>query len=802
MGMYEEVEKYLLKKGLWPLATLVPSILTWYGFFSEYHDEITRFRDVLCNGHFIAGCAAILLGTICLQIIVSAADAPVAGVIISGMFTVCALAIIIYYSDIPPEPEPLPKDKLVVLIAHFNELGSGAKGRGETITREIIKQLEKKISDGAPLKLLLLDKPIKSGPGSKEEARRIGQAPDTQAHIVVHGDVVLEDKELEIDPEITVIHKFGGQEIEERKVETGRTTDEPEYLNLKRTKVSETADMVALITGLAFFKVKKYDDALVFLSAANNAESAFYRGYIFDEKANFSSDPVKLYKKAADEYNRALEAWKRETLPQAWAMTQNNLGNAYVNLGERVGGSGGVGYLKKAVAAYNEALKEYKRETLPQYWAGTQNNLGGAYQDLGQRVSGFEGVNYLNMAVAAYTETLKEYRQKTSPQNWAGTQNNLGVVYQSLGERVGGAEGIDYLNKAVAVFTEALKEYKQKTSPQDWAMTQNNLGNAYLRLGERMGGAEGIDYLNKAVAAYTEALKEYKRETLPQYWATTQNNLGLVYQNVGQRVSRFEGVDYLNKAVAAYNEALKERKRETLPQDWSLTQNNLGNAYVCLGERLDGADGIDYLNKAVAAYNEALEERKREILPQNWAGTQNNLGFAYQNLGQRLGRAGRAEGIDYLNKAVTAYIEALEEHKRETLPQAWAGTQNNLGNAYRNLGELLGGTEGIDYLNKAVAAYTEALKERKRETLPQAWAGTQNNLGIAYERLGERMGGDEGIEYLNKAVAAYDAALEIFTDGYYHEITTQNRQKVLDALAKLQSEQKSRAGNGGGGEVK
>ena len=53
--------------------------------------------------------------------------------------------------------------------------------------------------------------------------------------------------------------------------------------------------------------------------------------------------------------------------------------------GIRTGGERGTQLLAEAVAAYRQALEVYTRETLPQQWAMTQNNLGNALGDQGIR---------------------------------------------------------------------------------------------------------------------------------------------------------------------------------------------------------------------------------------------------------------------------------------------------------------------------------------------------------------------------------------------------------------------------------
>jgi hypothetical protein len=80
-----------------------------------------------------------------------------------------------------------------------------------------------------------------------------------------------------------------------------------------------------------------------------------------------------------------------------------------------------------------------------------------------------------------------------------------------------------------------------------------------------------------------------------------------------------------------------------------------------------------------------------------------------------------------------AYRLALAVRTRDVLPQQWASTQNNLGNALQSLGERQGGSEAARHLAEAVEAFRLALTVFTRDDLPQQWATTQNNLGIALQ---------------------------------------------------------------------
>jgi tetratricopeptide (TPR) repeat protein len=115
-------------------------------------------------------------------------------------------------------------------------------------------------------------------------------------------------------------------------------------------------------------------------------------------------------------------------VPLDWAMTQNNLGNALLTLGQR---ETGTAKLEEAIVAYREALKERTRERVPLDWAMTQNNLGNALLTLGQRET---GTTKLEEAIVAYREALKEQTPERVPLQWAMTQNNLGHALLLIGQ--------------------------------------------------------------------------------------------------------------------------------------------------------------------------------------------------------------------------------------------------------------------------------------------------------------------------------------------------------------------------------
>ena len=98
----------------------------------------------------------------------------------------------------------------------------------------------------------------------------------------------------------------------------------------------------------------------------------------------------------------------------------------------------------------------------------------------------------------------------------------------------------------------------------------------------------------------------------------------------------------------------------------------------------------------------------------------------FSNLIQQFPLGNKANNMEI---AITGYEIALTFFTRETSPENWATTQNNLAAAYRN--RIRG--DKADNLEKAIAAYNEALEVRTRTDFPVENARTLFNLGILYQ---------------------------------------------------------------------
>ena len=155
--------------------------------------------------------------------------------------------------------------------------------------------------------------------------------------------------------------------------------------------------------------------------------------------------------------------------------------------------------LTKAVAAYQEALRFRTPERAPLDYAMTQNDLGNAYRALAAHQDPLES---LTKAVAAYQEALRFYSPERAPLSYAMTQNNLGNAYRALAAH---QDPLESLTKAVAAYQEALRFYSPERTPLSYAMTQNNLGNAYITLAAHASqGQQRAAYFTQATDIFLQ----------------------------------------------------------------------------------------------------------------------------------------------------------------------------------------------------------------------------------------------------------------------------------------------------------
>jgi hypothetical protein len=112
--------------------------------------------------------------------------------------------------------------------------------------------------------------------------------------------------------------------------------------------------------------------------------------------------------------------------------------------------------------------------------------------------------------------------------------------------------------------------------------------------------------------------------------------------------------------------------------------------------------------------------------------TQESLGLVLHAQGKRIGGN---DGMDLLDKAVTAYRQALRIFKKEEFQYEWATTQAHLANALRDQAIRIGGKGGQRTLLEALEAYYFALQVMTKDAAPAEWEHTVAELKMAQKAL-------------------------------------------------------------------
>jgi CHAT domain-containing protein len=344
---------------------------------------------------------------------------------------------------------------------------------------------------------------------------------------------------------------------------------------------------------------------------------------------------------------------------------------------------------------------------------------------LGSRISKIE------IAIVGYEIAATVFTRNTHPEQWSTIQDGLGTAYceKFQGDRAENLElGIKYHKLALEVI-------KPEKNPQVWGLIQNNLATAYH---ERIRG-EQAENLELAITACQLALQVCKLESFPKEWSQIKYNLGNVYRH---RI-RGNPADNIELAITTYKDALLVRTREALPKKWAMTQNSLGEAY----RNRKYGNRSQNIEKAIEAYKFALQVYTQHDFPEHWAMIQHNIGTAYMSIAEIEERVSD-ERVKYVEDAIKAFEDALQVRTRETLPEKWAMTQQNLGSAYSYL--YKNSQERVENLEAAIRSFLAALDVYTREAFPRNYVTTQFNLGNLYQY----------VKQLNKAYNTFADAID------------------------------------------
>jgi CHAT domain-containing protein len=183
---------------------------------------------------------------------------------------------------------------------------------------------------------------------------------------------------------------------------------------------------------------------------------------------------------ALNYFNQALPLWREAGEQGGEALTLNNMGSTYANLGKK----------QDALENFNRALTTWRAVGNRQGEALTLNSIGRLYRDLGQQQS----------ALDYYNQALPIWREVGSRAGEGLALNDIGRAYADLGQP----------QKALEFCNQALPIWRETGNRRGEAMTLNNMGRDYSDLGE---ADKALEFDSRALPIWRE-VKDRRGEAL------------------------------------------------------------------------------------------------------------------------------------------------------------------------------------------------------------------------------------------------------------------------------------------------
>ncbi len=365
-------------------------------------------------------------------------------------------------------------------------------------------------------------------------------------------------------------------------------------------------------------------------------------------------------------------------------------------------------------------------------WIMSQTGRATTLGILGQRMG---DAKRLEQAVTTYREVLKAYPKELDSMGWATTTSNFGNALSALGRLSAEPERLE---EAIGAYERAREEFRRNGSDVDVANMDSQLASSLADLARFKAGS---DSLLTAVSILRDVLNRLDPNEHPLPWAEAQLALGRTLGELGEISGNPET---LKQSVAEFDLALSVLDEKRSPKLWAATQSDLAFSLRLLGQ---GDASTERLDRAVASCQAALRVFKPDGTPIEYARAKLNLGAALFRLGER------QRSCEKVKLAVTAFEQATQYFRGRDQAK-WAISQENVGNAFVKLGELLGDESVV---RKALPFFTEALSAWSAEKRPVRFAMTQTNLGSAHLTLAGWY--EQREDEARKAIVHYETAL-------------------------------------------
>ncbi|MEN6378728.1 MAG: tetratricopeptide repeat protein [Methanofastidiosum sp.] len=264
------------------------------------------------------------------------------------------------------------------------------------------------------------------------------------------------------------------------------------------------------------------------------------------------------------------------------------------------------------------------------------------------------------------------------------------------------------------------------------------------KLLESANNLTNLDRFEDSKPIYNELLTMVSAKKYPLIYPEIKYCQGNCFRGIGKTT---QDINAFFTAINYYYESADLYKKNDKYLEYSWCKNNLGATYSSLAE-FKGI--LEYFDKAIESYNDALEIRTRDKYPEYYAKTKMNIGNIYLKLSKI--KENKKQEIEY---AISQYSEALETYENLKNNKGIASIKQYLGVCYKDLFDVDGKK---DNLLKSIIYFSNALEIITIPDYPKDYANAQDSLGNTYKKLSSYENKEIN---LNKAISCYKKSLEV-----------------------------------------
>lgn len=283
--------------------------------------------------------------------------------------------------------------------------------------------------------------------------------------------------------------------------------------------------------------------------------------------------------------------------------------------------------IQEAIQIGRESLKHLSPVTLPEQWAMCQNDLGASLIALAMLSDGDESTKAFADSRLALNAALTVRTREKDVYDWASSERNLALSLRLQAAYTSARElGIEQLSEAASLLKTILSTYPTNAAPAELADTMQAFATVLRLQAERATKTESkLALLNEAIFYQKKTIDLWPKDLAPRAWAEATEGLAGCLIALSKVVKRDEGLSLAHEAENLLNSVLSIYDRESFPQQWALAQNNLAVAFGMQAVTCSCDEWLQLLDRSVEAYREALSVYTLPSNPKMFKAIQENL---------------------------------------------------------------------------------------------------------------------------------------------------------------------------------